>query len=166
MRRLHRWGAIACALPLLVVICTGLLLLLKKQFAWIQPVERRGTGGPPGVNFDRLLEAARGVPGPDVEGWDDIDRIEVRVGRGITKILTSDRWEVQVDSVTGEVLQTAVRRSDLIESLHDGSWFHPAMKLWVFFPSGLLLLSLWLSGMYLWGLPFVVKALRKRPAAR
>lgn len=160
-RRLHRWGAIASALPLLVVICTGLLLLLKKQIDWIQPAERTGTSGAPAVSFDRLLEAARGAEGPTVTGWGDIDRVEVRVGRGITKVLTNDRWEIQVDSVTGEVLQAAVRRSDLIESLHDGSWFHPAMKFWVFLPSGMFLLGLWLTGMYLWGLPLVVRARRK-----
>ena len=38
-RKAHRWGAIAVALPFLVVIATGILLQLKKNWSWVQPVE-------------------------------------------------------------------------------------------------------------------------------
>lgn len=161
-RRLHRWGAVASALPLLIVICTGVLLLLKKQIDWIQPPERTASGGPPIVAFDDLLRAAAAAQGPAVDGWEDIDRIDVRIEDGVAKLLTHDRWELQVDTATGELLQAAIRRSDLIESLHDGSFFHPAAKLGVFLPSALLLLSLWTTGVYLWALPYIARTLRAR----
>ncbi|MBL9001232.1 MAG: PepSY domain-containing protein [Phycisphaerae bacterium] len=160
-RRLHRWGAVFSAVPLLVVICTGLLLLLKKEFAWIQPREVRGSGGHPTVTFDQILAAASAADGPEITGWESIDRLEVRVGRGMTKVITKDRWEVQVDHATGGVLSAAIRRSDLIESLHDGTWFHSAAKLWVFLPSGLIALGLWITGVYLWGLPYIMRSRRK-----
>ena len=53
------------------------------------------------------------------------------------------RWEVQLNADTGEVLHTAIRRSDVIESIHDGSWFHESFKLWVFLPAGIILAILW-----------------------
>ena len=40
-------------------------------------------------------------------------------------------YEVQIDTETAEILQVAVRRSDLIESIHDGSYFNDHFKLWV-----------------------------------
>jgi uncharacterized iron-regulated membrane protein len=160
-RSLHRWGAILVALPFLVVIVTGLLLQLKKQLPWVQPPERRGSAEAPAVAWERVLAAAQGVPEAQVRDWGDIDRVDVRPGKGIAKVTTKTRWEVQVDLGTGAVLQSAYRRSDLIEQLHDGSWFHDAVKLWVFLPSGILVLGLWLTGMYLYALPWWTRARRK-----
>ena len=81
---------------------------------------------------------------------------------GIVKVRAENRWEVQVDAVTGEVLQVAYRRSDLIESLHDGSFFHDMVKLWVFLPCALLLLGLWVSGIYLFVLPYQTRRKRRK----
>ncbi len=43
-RKFHYWAAALAALPVLVILCTGLLLQLKKQSAWVQPPEQRGVG--------------------------------------------------------------------------------------------------------------------------
>ena len=43
----------------------------------------------------------------------------------------------------------AYRRSDFIESIHDGTYFHDMAKLGVFLPSAIILLVLWITGMYL-----------------
>ncbi len=164
-RKLHRWGAVAVAIPFVIVIATGLLLQLKKQVAWVQPPEQRGSGAAPALAFDRLLAVAQSVPEAQVKGWGDIDRIDVRPGKGILKITSNSRWEIQVDSESGEVLHSAYRRSDLLESLHDGSWFHPIAKLWVFLPSGVVVFALWLTGIYLWLLPYQTRRKRASLAA-
>lgn len=161
-RKLHRWGAILIALPLVVVICTGLLLQLKKEWHWIQPEEQRGVGGEPTITFDEVLSALRAVPEAEVESWEDVDRLDVRPGKGMLKVRCNNKWEVQIDTATGEVLQVAYRRSDLIESIHDGSFFHERAKLWVFLPSGVVLLGLWLTGVYLWVLPIWAKRAGKK----
>lgn len=154
-RKLHRWGAILSALPLLLVIVTGLLLQVKKQVPWVQPSTQRGQYSH--ERFDKswqeLLEIVRSVPEAQVGGWKDIERIDVRPSHGAAKVLCANRWEVQVDLATGEILSSAYRRSDLIESLHDGSFFSDAAKLWIFFPNGLILLALWITGAWLWWLP-------------
>jgi uncharacterized iron-regulated membrane protein len=160
-RRLHRWGALAVAVPFLVVICTGLLLQLKKQLPWVQPPEHRGTSTAPALTLPEVLARAQAVPEAGIRGWDDIDRLDVRPAKGLIKVVTKARWEVQLDARTGAVLQTAYRRSDLIEQLHDGSWFHASAKLLIFLPVALLVLGLWVTGMYLYLLPY-----RARRAAR
>lgn len=148
-RRIHYWLSIASALPVLVIIATGLLLHLKKDFAWIQPPELKGTGTRPAISMDRILAACRKVPEAGVKEWEDIRRIDLRPSKGMLKVTTGTDWEIQLDAGTAAVLQAAYRRSDIIEALHDGSWFHPAVKRWVFLPSGAALLALWVTGICL-----------------
>jgi hypothetical protein len=162
-RKLHRWGAIAVALPFLVVIATGLLLQLKKQVPWVQPAEVKGSAATPALTLALILEIAATVPHTGIKTWEDIDRIDVRPSKGMAKVVGTSRWEVQLDLATGTVLQTAYRRSDLIESIHDGSFFHPAAKLWLFFPTAVVVLGLWITGIYLWLIPYLS---RRRNAVR
>lgn len=163
-RKFHRWGAIAVGLPLALVIGSGLLLQVKKQFPWVQPHEQRTDVPVPAMAWDVILAAAQSVPQANVRTWEDIDRLDVRPGKGILKIITKNRWEVQMHLGTGEVLQVAYRRSDLIETLHDGSFFGDPAKLWIFLPSGIVLFVLWLTGLYLWVLPYLTKRKRARLA--
>ena len=156
-RRLHRWGAITILLPVAIMIGSGILLQLKKESDWIQPPMQRGAGGPPSIPFARVLEAARAVPEAQIRGWEDIDRVDVRPGQGILKVRAKNRCEIQIDTTTGDVLQVATRRSDLIESIHDGSYFHAAAKLGIFLPAGAILLGLWITGLYLFVLPHWVR---------
>ena len=165
-RKLHRWGAILIALPLLVVVGSGILLQLKKQSDWIQPSTRRGSGAVPTLSFDRILAAAAAVPEAGVTTWDDVDRLDVRPSKGVVKVRAKSGWEVQVDTTTGEVLQVAVRRSDLIESIHDGSFFHEKAKLWIFLPAALILAGLWGTGIYLFVLPHLKRRTGRARKAR
>ncbi len=164
-RRLHRWGAIAVALPFLVVLLTGVLLQTKKQVPWVQPPERTTEARVPSVPFDILMERARAVPEAGITSWDDVDKLDVRPGKGMLKLIGKNRWELQMDIATGEVLQVAFRRSDFIETLHDMSWIHGSAKLWLGVPVGLIVLGLWGTGMYMWWVHNRVKH-RHRVAAR
>lgn len=170
-RKLHRWGAILTLAPVGVIIISGLFLQLKKESGWIQPPSQKGAfAGRPHegmtLSLRDIYEKARAVPQAQIDSWDDIDRFDVRPDKGMVKVRCANRWEVQVDAGTGEILQVAYRRSDLIESIHDGSFFHEKAKLWVFLPAGAVLLGLWLTGAYLWVLPIWSKrAGRKRREA-
>lgn len=163
MRKLHRWGAILVAAPFLVVLVTGIILQLKKESAWVQPPANRGVGKLPEISFDAILAAVKEVPEAEVQSWNDIDRLDVRPTKGYVKVQANNRWEIQVDLKTAKVLQTAYRRSDLLESIHDGSWFHESAKLWVFLPSAVVVLGLWFTGIYLFVLPHWVKWNRTPP---
>lgn len=124
-------------------------------------MEHRGAGTKPSVGFDQLLGVIRGIPETEVATWDDVHRVDIRPDRGVIKVTARNQWEVQVDAALGTVLQVAYRRSDLIESLHDGSWFHDRAKLWIFLPSGALLLFLLVTGVYLFLVPYLARARRR-----
>jgi len=162
-RRLHRWAAIITAIPLFIVVTTGILLQLKKELDWVQPPTQKGQGKEPTVSMEAILMATKTVPDAEVRSWNDIERVDIRPKDGIAKVQCKNRMEVQVDLQTGRVLQKSERRSDLIESIHDGSWFHESAKLYVFLPAAIIVLGLWGTGIYLWVLPLAVKVRRKTP---
>ncbi len=162
-RKLHRWGAVLTFLPLLLVIGSGLLLQVKKEFAWVQPPTKTGvaTNTLPETSWEQILEVARGEAAAEISDWSDIERLDVRPRKGVVKVRSNNHWELQIDLQTGALLQSTYRRSDIIESLHDGAFFGDLAKLWLFLPNGLILLALWATGLYLWILPWWVKR-RKR----
>ena len=162
-RKLHHWGSIAIALPLVIVLGTGVLLLLKKDIDWIQPPTIKGEQIGLALEFDQILTIARTVPVAGINSWNDVDRLDVRPGKGMLKLRAENSWEIQIDANTGAILQVAYRRSDLIESIHDGSFFGDYAKLWVFLPSALILIGLWVTGVVLFFHPYLAKS-RKRKA--
>lgn len=146
-RSVHLWGALVIFVPVVIVIGSGLLLQVKKQVTWVQPPTQKGHPGQPELTFEDILTAVSKVDEARIASWDDIDRLDVRPGKGVIKVQSNNAYEVQVDARTGEVLQVAYRRSDTIEAIHDGSWFFEGAKLWVFLPVAIVLFLLWISGL-------------------
>jgi hypothetical protein len=164
-RKVHAWGSVVIALPILLIIGSGLLLQVKKQWSWVQPPEQRGTGPVPVLDFAGILESVKGVPALGVDGWDDVNRLDVRPSKGMVKVWLHSGWEAQVDLGTGRVLQTAYRRSDFLESIHDGSIFAGDWtKLGVFLPAGVILFVLWLTGLWMFWYPLWLRRKARRPA--
>ena len=162
-RKAHYWGSLIIALPTLIMITTGILLLVKKEFHWIQPATQKGISQEtiPIQTLEQLFLQAQLIPEMSVEKWTDLQRIEIKPGKGIIKFISINSWELQLDTHTGKALSLAKRRSGIIESIHDGSWFTPWMKLWVFLPVGVLLMGLWLTGIYLFLLPILRRKKKK-----
>ena len=157
-RKTHYCGSFIVFLPVLIVSITGIFLQLKKEIDWIQPPTVSGDlPNNPSISFEEILEAAKTVKETNIDSWNDIDRLDVRIEKGIVKVRTKDRWEVQVDTYSGKVVQVAYRRSDIIEEIHDGSWFHENVKLLIFLPSGIILFLLWITGFYMVLIPYLSK---------
>lgn len=165
-RKLHRWGAILVALPFIIVLISGLFLQVKKEFGWIQPPSQSGSAVGASVPLDSVLAVAKSIPELETSKWTDIDRLDVRPDDGIIKIRGTNGWEAQIDSHSGDILQVAQRRSDIIESIHDGSWFHDKAKLWIFLPSAVVVTILWLTGIYLFFYPYFAKWQNRRRLAK
>ncbi|MDX2115214.1 MAG: PepSY-associated TM helix domain-containing protein [Planctomycetota bacterium] len=147
----HKWVGVVAALVLAVIASTGILLLAKKYVPWIQPTERTGAApNSPTISFDDILAACRTDPRLEISTWADVNRLDVRPARGIVKVRARNDWEAQIDLASGELLQVAYRRSDLIESIHDGSFFADWAHTVLWPAAALSLLFLILSGLFLW----------------
>ena len=125
------------------MVSSGIMLQLKKQSNWIQPnVEVTSSSKP------IMLQS-------NISSWDDIERIDIRPDKGIAKIKSKNNWEIQIDIETTEIYAKNYRRSDIIESIHDGSFFSEVVKYGWFLPSGILLLILSLTGIYMFFIPIL-----------
>lgn len=161
-RQVHFWASILVFIPLTIVIITGILLLFKKDFSWIQPPTQKAHSYVMDLTFPEILKAAKKAKQSNIRGWQDIDRLDVRPSRGIVKVRGNNRWEVQLSLKDGEILSVMHRKSDLIETIHDGSWFHDSVKYSVFLPAAVILLIMLITGMYL----FVVTLLARHRVTR
>jgi uncharacterized iron-regulated membrane protein len=148
-RKAHYWLTPVVAIPFLLIVVTGILLLWKKEVAWIQPPDADAGSTVAALSLPQVLEISRTVPEAEVRSWDDISRVDFRPSRNLIKVSTKNAREIQIDAGTGQVLRTALRRSDVIEQFHDGSFFHDRVKLWLFFPVALGMLVLWGSGVWM-----------------
>ena len=134
------------------MVSSGIMLQLKKQSNWVQPnVEITSSSKP--VMLQAYLDAAKSVEEANVSSWEDIERIDIRPNKGIAKLKSKNNWEIQIDIETAEIYAKNFRRSDIIESIHDGSFFSEVVKYGWFLPSGILLLILSLSGIYMFFIP-------------
>jgi len=156
IRKIHHWTTVFVAIPVLIIVCTGVLLQIKKQVDWIQPIEIRGPNKVPGIKFPDILASVIQNTELGVSGWEDINKLDVRPSKGLIKVILENEYEVQLDLGSGEVLQTAYRRSDWIESIHDGSFFGgDIVKLGLFLPAGIALFLMWVTGLWLFVLPYL-----------
>lgn len=149
IRKIHRIAALVSLVPFLVVVISGILLQLKKEISWIQPATRQGSGFSPNLSLQKILAFTRNTPETSSVDWHDIDRVDIRPDKGIIKVRMKNHREIQVDADSGRILQSAIRRSDIIEDLHTGAWFFSAARLWIFLPSAVVVFFLWISGLSL-----------------
>jgi uncharacterized iron-regulated membrane protein len=163
LRQIHYWASVFLIVTILVVSVSGTLLLLKKDFDALQPPVAAGTA--PGLSdlpLRSLLTEIRRIDGHEQTSWRDVDRIDVEPADGIAKVILASRTEFQVDLQTGAVLQTGYRTSDLLESIHDFTFVGPYGKYLIALPSGIALFLMWLTGTYLFLLPFLARRRKRR----
>tara|TARA_B100001029_G_scaffold179816_1_gene191306 strand:- start:3726 stop:4154 length:429 start_codon:yes stop_codon:yes gene_type:complete len=136
------------------MVSSGIMLQLKKQSNWIQPNVEVASSSKP-IMLQSYLDAVSSVKEANISSWDDIERIDIRPDKGIAKIKSKNNWEIQIDIETTEIYAKNYRRSDIIESIHDGSFFSEVVKYGWFLPSGILLLILSLTGIYMFFIPIL-----------
>lgn len=147
-RIFHRWTAIIIAIPMLLVIVTGIFLQLRKPVDWIQPPTAKGSQEyQPTIALERVLASVQAVPEMQVNDWSDIKLLDLRPNKGVIKVRNHDELETQVDATTGEVLQTAQRRNDFVVKMHDFSAWNA--RLWLGLPVKLGFLAIFITGLVL-----------------
>ena len=88
----------------------------------------------------------------------ELDRIDIRKNKGVVKFIYKGHyWGIQLDGATGNLLHIAIRRSDFIENIHDGSIFDKYLgtssaQISLVFTTvmGLALLTFTITGFWLW----------------
>jgi len=160
----HKWSGIIFAIAFFNIAVSGLLLLEKKNYNWIQPETKHGSLGNTDsfITNQQLFEAVFSQNHEDFQSIDDIDRVDFRPGKRVFKVRSNKNYaEIQVDAMTGNILSVANRRSDLIESLHDGSFFGDFVYQLMMPIVAVMTFYLTLTGLYLWLAP-VLKRRRKQ----
>lgn len=162
-RKIHRTtGAFLFTFFFLVAI-TGLLLGWKKHTGGVILADTaKGKSAKPEdwLPFDVLRVKAQDAFRERIsaELSPEIDRIDVRPGRGIAKVIfVEDYWGIQLDLTTGETLSVERRRSDFIENVHDGvildnlfGTSSEQIKLVYTSVMGVALLTFTITGFWLW----------------
>ena len=164
-RKTHKWVGIGSAIILLNISVTGLLLLEKKAFDWIQPATHKGEEGVTDdfIDLQTLMTAVFAQGHEDFQTLADIDRIDFRPSKRVHKVRSLHHLsEMQIDAVTGKVLNVGKRRSDLFESWHDGSFFGSWFYLLLMPVAAIALIFLTISGLYLWLAPLLKKKARSK----
>lgn len=142
-RRLHRIVALIILLPLIIVSVTGIVLLVRNQFEFLQPatVKSEPVSGSQLLTFESIAEEF---------GKDKIEQIIYRPGRNSMVVRLNDDTEVQIHPQTGDVLKTAKRRTNFIIELHQGSWMGAFGQLGVHMITGFGLFFLIISGIIIY----------------
>jgi uncharacterized iron-regulated membrane protein len=165
----HKWTGIILAIVFATISATGFLLLIKKDYAWIQPPTRVGSPGEVEefLTFAQVFDVVFAQNHSAFRSFDDIDRIDFRPGKRVHKVRSEhDQWEIQVDAVSGDVLSVERRMSDLLESIHDGSFFGDWVHRWIMPIAACALMFLTFSGLWLWLEPTIRKRRRKQRRLR
>lgn len=169
-RKLHRFIGSALVLFFLLIAISGILLGWKKHSGgYILPNTEKGssTNLADWKSLDTLATTAQqALHIHDSSLTTAIDRMDIRADKGVVKVSFKENfYEVQLDGATARVLAINLRKSDIIEQIHDGTLIDTAFssnggwfKLTYTSVLGLGLLILCVSGFWLWYNP---KRIRK-----
>ncbi|WP_246144075.1 PepSY-associated TM helix domain-containing protein [Neolewinella aurantiaca] len=169
-RYLHRVSGISLFVFFFIMAVTGILLGWKKHSGeLIMPDTYAGTTDEMTrwLPLDTLSLLATEALYQDAGVLSEIDRIDVRAGKGSMKFLFKhQRLEVQLDAATGKTLSVGRRHNDWIEQVHDGSiiddWLGVPYGLFKVFYNTLMgaaLVLFTVTGFWLWYGP---KRMKKR----
>ncbi|UMB59779.1 PepSY domain-containing protein [Lutibacter sp. A80] len=177
-RKAHRATGALLFIFFFIIAITGILLGWKSHSNnLITPQSHKGTSSnlqewlPVDFLHKKALAVLKDSIAPNLST--ELDRIDIRKNKGMVKfIFEKHTWEIQLDGVTGTVLNIGKRHSDFIENLHDGTildnWFSTPSKIFrVIYTSilGLALLLFTITGFWLWYGPKRLKKHRKKRAS-
>jgi uncharacterized iron-regulated membrane protein len=171
-RSLHRWIGFLASLFLAVISVTGFFLAMKDRFAFMRPpvqdaakLERVEEILP----VSQVLSIAFGAGHAELSEVGEVDRVDYRPGDNVFKVVSKDGYrEVQVDGTQGSIVSDAFRNDQMMEDIHDMSFFADLAHGYLL-PTvaiGLLLLSL--SGIVIFITPIVRRwrFRHKKPASK
>lgn len=115
----------------------------------------------PSLGWNQILSVAKTVDEAQINTWNDINRLDIRPNRGLIKIRSHNSIEIQIDSGSGHILHVAKRRSDLIESIHDATYFEKNANLWLMLPVASVAIIMAITGIILFFTPYFKRRSRR-----
>jgi len=162
-RLLHQLIGVSLAFFVVITATSGLVLGWKKNVEILQPATQDGSSVllSEWISFDHVSKIAIHAMDSVLQKKMDIDRMDVRPDKGIIKVTFKEGyWEVQVDATSGKTLSVARRHADWIEHIHDGSIVSDWIKILYTNILGVGLITLALSGLWLWYGPKVIRKIK------
>lgn len=146
LRVFHRWIAGFILLPMMVTAVTGGLLILRHQLEWVQPASLKQSPPDRWASIETVYAKLLADPKTQVEEWQDIASIIVKPSKGIFHVRTAGGLQVQMAGTDAEILSILPRRTGLLITLHEGSFWGDDVRYYLFFPAVIGLLLLLISG--------------------
>jgi len=166
LRSIHKYVGLFACLFLLVLSVTGFLLAVKGRMDWVRPETKQGaevTSLAEIVGMQEVADAAFSAGFKELQKMEDIDRLEFHAEDRIFKVISKKGYrEVQVDGATGKVLSTGQRNDQLLEDLHDLSFFADAAHSWGLPAVAVGLFVLSCSGLVMYLVPVARRAKFRR----
>jgi len=162
-RKMHYYIGFIVVLPWLVVIISGLFLQVRYEIPWVMPPQQVGSKGVPELQFTEVMRKANLISGVDLSRWEDVWRFYVYPNEGVVSVRSRNSWQTQFDLNTGELLDLSVRRTDLIEDIHEGKWM--GANLWLFLPVHVISIFMWFFGVVIWASSIIPKFLNRSARA-
>jgi uncharacterized iron-regulated membrane protein len=169
-RWVHKWVGTVLALIMVALSITGVFIAFKNELEYLQPAGRSGAKGDltDVIHPAWVAEIIHSLQLPEAPTVKEINRIELRPSKRMYKVRLEQTapWrsprELQVDAITGAILNDGVRGDQLWMDLHSFAIFGEATKLLTMTVSGIALLWLSLSGYYLFFYPLWFRARKRR----
>ena len=159
IRKYHRRLSVIFAVPVLIVVVTGILLILRSKLGFIQSPAPKVES----VAIEKVRPVAEVIE--RLKSYQvndgDISSIIFKPSKNLYSVRTKDYREFFLHPETLEVLRVGPKMSTLLIQLHEGSYFSKKVRDYVFFPSSLVLLFLWVTGMILFIRPKLKSRQRK-----
>jgi uncharacterized iron-regulated membrane protein len=143
IRALHRKLSLYTFIPLGIILVSGIILQLRNQFEWIQPtlVETKADQGPllaPDVLIQKLNLNEK-----------EIEQIIYKPSKNNASLRLKSGEEIQLNAQTAEVLKRAMRRTNLLIDIHQGSILGPIGQYGIYLLTALGMIILYITGVNL-----------------
>ena len=161
----HKWTGIVLSIAFTCTAVTGFMLLFKKKVDWLQPPTQTDIAGDTAdfITMQQMFDIVWEQEHADFTSLADIDRVDFRPNDRVFKVRSKHHnAELQVGAISGGVLSVSQRTSDLVENIHDGSFFAGWVHSWIMPLAAIGLLFMIFSGLWLWIEPTIRKRRRKR----
>lgn len=158
-RALHRWIGFFASLFLAVISVTGFFLAMKDRFAFMRPPVQEAAKLERAQDIlpvAQVLQIAYDAGHPELSEIKEVDRVDYRPKDNVFKVVSKDGYrEIQVDGTEGKIVSNAFRNDQLMEDIHDMSFFSDLMHGYLLPVVAVCLCTLSISGIIIFLVPIV-----------